>query len=153
VSRSTPEVKRRDFLGLASQGILIGAMGMAMVGLMKIMKPKVFPEVSTAFKIGKPDGFAVGSRTIIPDRNVMIVREGDSFCAISLVCTHLGCIVSPSEEGFACPCHGSKFDRAGTVKKGPAPKSLEWLEISRLPAGGLMVDASHPVPPGTKYTT
>lgn len=43
-------------------------------------------------------------------------------------CTHLGCIpVGESGEfgGWACPCHGSQFDTAGRIRKGPAPTNLE----------------------------
>lgn len=42
-------------------------------------------------------------------------------------CTHLGCIpVGESGDfgGWACPCHGSQFDTAGRIRKGPAPKNL-----------------------------
>ena len=42
-------------------------------------------------------------------------------------CTHLGCIPTEVEGGFggwACPCHGSVFDLAGRVVKGPAAENL-----------------------------
>ena len=42
-------------------------------------------------------------------------------------CTHLGCIpVGDSGEfdGWFCPCHGSQYDTAGRIRKGPAPKNL-----------------------------
>jgi ubiquinol-cytochrome c reductase iron-sulfur subunit len=47
-------------------------------------------------------------------------------------CTHLGCIpVGVDESGYIgefggwfCPCHGSHYDTAGRVRKGPAPKNL-----------------------------
>ena len=42
-------------------------------------------------------------------------------------CTHLGCIPTKVEEGaagWACPCHGSVFDVAGRVTKGPAAENL-----------------------------
>ena len=42
-------------------------------------------------------------------------------------CTHLGCIPTKVEEGakgWACPCHGSIFDLAGRVTKGPAAANL-----------------------------
>ena len=42
-------------------------------------------------------------------------------------CTHLGCIpVGESGEyhGWSCPCHGSQFDTAGRIRKGPAPTNL-----------------------------
>ncbi len=48
------------------------------------------------------------------------------------LCTHLGCVPlgqKPSEEkgeynGWFCPCHGSHYDTAGRIRKGPAPKNL-----------------------------
>lgn len=43
------------------------------------------------------------------------------------VCTHLGCV--PIGEagdfgGWFCPCHGSHYDTAGRIRKGPAPQNL-----------------------------
>ncbi len=48
------------------------------------------------------------------------------------VCTHLGCVPLGAAEGenkgdfggYFCPCHGSHYDVAGRVRKGPAPKNL-----------------------------
>jgi ubiquinol-cytochrome c reductase iron-sulfur subunit len=48
------------------------------------------------------------------------------------VCTHLGCVPlgnkpgDPKGEfgGWFCPCHGSSYDTAGRIRKGPAPKNL-----------------------------
>ena len=48
------------------------------------------------------------------------------------VCTHLGCVpqgqkstdVKGDFDGWFCPCHGSHYDSAGRVRKGPAPKNL-----------------------------
>ena len=42
-------------------------------------------------------------------------------------CTHLGCIPvgeSGDFDGWFCPCHGSHYDSAGRIRKGPAPKNL-----------------------------
>ena len=49
------------------------------------------------------------------------------------VCTHLGCVplgAGPGEVkgeygGYFCPCHGSVYDTAARIRKGPAPKNLE----------------------------
>ncbi len=48
------------------------------------------------------------------------------------ICTHLGCVPlgtkanEPRGEfgGWFCPCHGSQYDTAGRIRKGPAPKNL-----------------------------
>ena len=51
-------------------------------------------------------------------------REGNKLAAISTTCTHLGCIIGLSDTGFACPCHGSRFDPYGKVLNGPAIDDL-----------------------------
>ncbi|MCO4847303.1 MAG: ubiquinol-cytochrome c reductase iron-sulfur subunit [Yoonia sp.] len=43
------------------------------------------------------------------------------------VCTHLGCVPLGDEGDFGgwfCPCHGSHYDTAGRIRKGPAPRNL-----------------------------
>lgn len=44
------------------------------------------------------------------------------------VCTHLGCIPTARQDseggGWLCPCHGSVYDTAGRVRRGPAPENL-----------------------------
>ena len=43
------------------------------------------------------------------------------------VCTHLGCVPLDQKgdyNGWFCPCHGSHYDTAGRIRKGPAPKNL-----------------------------
>lgn len=46
-------------------------------------------------------------------------------------CTHLGCVpVGPAQGntgdfgGWYCPCHGSQYDTAGRIRKGPAPENM-----------------------------
>src|SRR5262249_46814718 len=43
------------------------------------------------------------------------------------VCTHLGCIPLGQQGefgGWFCPCHGSQYDTAGSIRKGPAPENM-----------------------------
>lgn len=52
------------------------------------------------------------------------------------VCTHLGCVPLGTAEGevkgefggYFCPCHGSHYDTAGRIRKGPAPANLQVPE-------------------------
>ena len=44
------------------------------------------------------------------------------------VCTHLGCVPLGDKgeyNGWFCPCHGSHYDTAGRIRKGPAPTNME----------------------------
>ena len=44
------------------------------------------------------------------------------------VCTHLGCVPLGNAGDFGgwfCPCHGSHYDSAGRIRKGPAPRNLD----------------------------
>jgi ubiquinol-cytochrome c reductase iron-sulfur subunit len=43
------------------------------------------------------------------------------------VCTHLGCIPLGEQGaygGWFCPCHGSQYDTAGRIRRGPAPENM-----------------------------
>ena len=43
------------------------------------------------------------------------------------ICTHLGCVPLGQQGeygGWFCPCHGSHYDTAGRIRKGPAPENL-----------------------------
>lgn len=43
------------------------------------------------------------------------------------ICTHLGCVPLGQQGeygGWFCPCHGSQYDTAGRIRKGPAPENL-----------------------------
>ncbi len=47
------------------------------------------------------------------------------------VCTHLGCVPLGEQgdyDGWFCPCHGSHYDSAGRIRKGPAPRNLDVPE-------------------------
>ena len=143
---------RRDFVGKCATGTFVGAVGLAAAGSLCGLKPSVLPDPSEQFKIGSATDFPVGSVKVFDKENVAVFSERDGLYAISLVCTHLGCIVSlNSKEGrFDCPCHGSKFTLEGKVTQAPAPKPLPWFKITPQPGGQLMVDKGISVESGTK---
>jgi ubiquinol-cytochrome c reductase iron-sulfur subunit len=66
-------------------------------------------------------------------------KEGKEQWLITMgVCTHLGCVPLGAGEGenkgefggYFCPCHGSSYDTAARIRKGPAPKNLEVPEYA-----------------------
>jgi len=68
-------------------------------------------------------------------------KEGHENWLITMgVCTHLGCVPLGAGEGevkgefggYFCPCHGSHYDTAARIRKGPAPTNLEVPEYAFL---------------------
>ena len=59
------------------------------------------------------------NRLVDPNRDILVM---------SGVCTHLGCVPvgdgAGDFGGWFCPCHGSHYDAAGRIRKGPAPENL-----------------------------
>jgi len=65
-----------------------------------------------------------------------VVGGKEEFLVMMGVCTHLGCVPignegdyavvegAQKEGGWFCPCHGSHYDTAGRIRKGPAPENL-----------------------------
>ena len=62
------------------------------------------------------------------DENRTLDEAGEWLVMIG-VCTHLGCVpignASGDFGGWFCPCHGSHYDTAGRIRKGPAPRNLD----------------------------
>jgi len=146
-----PMTRRRLLVWLSSVG-LFGSAAISAISNFLFIKPRATYGQPTRFAIGRPDSFAPGTRIALGDERVCVVRDGDKFAAISTTCTHLGCIVGVASTGFACPCHGSRFDQDGNVTGGPAPKPLAWYEVSLAPNGELQVDKGAEVPQGTYFS-
>ena len=142
------DVSRRSFVRL-TLGWLASAFAVvaSTAGTVRFLVPNVLFEPSQRFKAGKPDDFPDGSVTFMEDERVFLVRKGNTFRCLSSICTHLGCTVNRSDVGYHCPCHGSVFDEQGAVKGGPAPRGLDWFEVSLSKDKRLLVDKSQRVAP------
>jgi len=61
------------------------------------------------------------------DKNRTLDEKGEWLVMMG-VCTHLGCVPLGNGAGdfggWFCPCHGSHYDTAGRIRKGPAPENL-----------------------------
>lgn len=76
------------------------------------------------------------------DQNRTLDEAGEWLVMMG-VCTHLGCVPlgdAGDFDGWFCPCHGSHYDTAGRIRKGPAPTNLpipvaEFLDEATLKLG------------------
>lgn len=95
-------------------------------------KQPLFVRNLTPKEIAEADAVPV-STLRDPETLEQRTREGKKNWLITLgVCTHLGCVPLGAAEGesrgqfggYFCPCHGSQYDTAARIRKGPAPKNL-----------------------------
>ncbi|MBI5375736.1 MAG: ubiquinol-cytochrome c reductase iron-sulfur subunit [Candidatus Schekmanbacteria bacterium] len=145
------KIDRRTFIEKAGFYSFWLTLAASVAGVVKFLMPDVFDEPSTSFRLGKPEEFTKDGGTRLEDKNLMIFKDPEGLYAISAICTHLGCIVGETPAGFACPCHGSRFDKQGIVAGGPAPRNLPWFKIYLSPEGYLMVDTAATVTIGEKF--
>ena len=124
---------RRDFLKIFTN-FLFGLAGLlGLDGLARFFSYQPDPGPPTEFDLGDANNFLPGSRMILPDIPAVIYNNSGALVAYSLTCTHLGCTIEPEdEEDFACPCHGSRYTKDGSVLKGPANKPLRQLRLETL---------------------
>lgn len=151
-TQKTKGVSRRDFLGFASIGAIALSSIAALAGMLRLTKPNVYYEESKKVKIGMPENFPIGTAKKFDTQNFFVFADNDGLHAVSRVCTHLGCLVALTNDGFQCPCHGSVYSKDGKVIAGPAPRSLPWLKISQNIDGTLVVDAGKEIKTGTIFT-
>ena len=153
---------RRDFLLKLGTGAGVAAITVQAGASLRSLVPNVSYDAPTTVKLGPPSDYPDGLK-FLPDERLFIVRDGNTFHAVSAVCTHLGCTVRAEAlprpetltEGrqplrmthrFSCPCHGSKYRGDGTNVAGPAPKPLAWFRVSlSADDGQLVVDLADEV--------
>jgi ubiquinol-cytochrome c reductase iron-sulfur subunit len=72
-----------------------------------------------------------------------VMDEAGEWLVMVGVCTHLGCVpLGDAGEfgGWFCPCHGSHYDTAGRIRRGPAPRNMlvpvaEFVDESTIKLG------------------
>lgn len=127
-------------------GVLAAVVGFfgTMLAWTTSLVPRVLYEPSSRRRLGRPERLPEGS-TWFAEHRVFVVRAGTSFRALSGVCTHLGCTVGRSDQGYHCPCHGSVFTADGLNVAGPAPSPLPWRALEVGGDGTLIVDLASDV--------
>lgn len=146
------ELTRRRFLVATGSGsVIAGAIGF-LGATARYLFPNVLYEPPSRFPVGRPADFPIGEVTFLPERGLFVFNSVDGFYTISSMCSHLGCNVRyAAGEGFACPCHGSRFNLNGEVVAGPAPRPLTWFGLSLSPRAELVVDQRQVVDPTYRF--
>jgi ubiquinol-cytochrome c reductase iron-sulfur subunit len=128
VSQMAPSA---DVLAASSTEVDVGAIA-------AFRKQPLFVKRLTAEEIAaakKDDGTSMRDPATLAERT----KEGHEDILVTMgVCTHLGCVPLGAAEGenkgefggYFCPCHGSHYDVAGRIRKGPAPLNLMVPEYS-----------------------
>jgi cytochrome b6-f complex iron-sulfur subunit len=88
-----------------------------------------------------PQGDLSNAEAVYQPAVVAGMEEG--YVALYQKCVHLGCRVPwcQTSQWFECPCHGSKYNRVGEKKDGPAPRGLDRFALT-VTGGGIEVDTS-----------
>ena len=125
---------RREFLYYIWGASMALLLGQVTAGLLWFAYPRFREgEFGGSFPFSPDDLPAVGDAPeSVPSGRFHMARTANGLVALYGVCTHLGCVplgASQGEDkgefgGYFCPCHGSHYDTAGRIRKGPAPTNL-----------------------------
>ncbi|HET9771894.1 MAG TPA: ubiquinol-cytochrome c reductase iron-sulfur subunit [Acidimicrobiia bacterium] len=152
----TVGVNRRQFFNrsiVAAQSLVLGSFGLAVIGFLwpslsggfggkvragnlrdilgeiaEKKQPFYVPEarayVNPYPEAALPRAKAVYADSVLPGLEAGVI-------AIFQKCVHLGCRVPwcQTSQWFECPCHGSKYNRVGEKKGGPAPRGLDQFPV------------------------
>jgi cytochrome b6-f complex iron-sulfur subunit len=138
-------LSRRRFLKKAAW---ISALGAGILALVSALR-SIIPPTSRSgrkFTIGRLYDYPLNTYTRVDRHKIFVWRDHEGVRVLSAKCTHLGCIVNVTEQGFLCPCHGSRFDATGQALSGPAPKPLPCFKVALAPDGQLEVDRHRRIP-------
>lgn len=138
------KISRRNFIKGAIATLIVGELLFVLSGLFSKKKPQT--AVKDLFNAGNVGTFQ--KNQIYPFMSgffYLSVFDDGGLLAVSIKCTHLGCMVQANAEtlGFDCPCHASKFNKYGEVLSPPATRALDILPI-KIINGNVLVDTANP---------
>ena len=143
------QVSRRTLVGTTFWLGLGGALAASVGVLFDMLWPRGITGFGGIVAAGTVDQFPPGTKTPNPEGKFWLVnlteeQGGPGFLALWWKCPHLGCTV-PWRESFAfvnpdtgtekrgwfrCPCHGSTYTDAGVRVYGPAPRSMDRMQVT-----------------------
>lgn len=127
-------------LALATTEIDISAIAEGQSVIVKWRGKPVVVRNRTAKEVEEAKTFPVGDLIDPNARNANLPSDAlatdenraatgkENWLVMVQICTHLGCVPLGQQgeyDGWFCPCHGSEYDSAGRVRRGPAPQNME----------------------------
>ena len=126
--------------------VLGSSAGLLAVGSLPACQQKGSPPTGPV-SAGNTSSLQVGTLLIVG--NVAVGLDDQGVYGMSAICTHAGCYLDdnahPITAGLDCPCHGSQFDGAGNVTRGPAVDPLQHYLVTIAADGSITVDGSQAV--------
>ncbi len=144
-----PQVSRRGILRITFWTGLLAGLAVSTAAMIDMLYPRGIAGFGGIVSAGTTDHVAPGAKKEVPEGKFWLVnltaeQGGPGFLALWWKCPHLGCTV-PWKETFSfadpttgqekrgwfrCPCHGSTYDDAGVRVFGPAPRSMDRMELT-----------------------
>ncbi len=143
-------MKRRSFIGKAAIGLLTFTGAVAALSYLRQFYPRLAGE-KKRIVLDDPRKYPVDTFTFLEEHKLYVYRDHEGLKAVSAICTHLGCSLERSLDGFECPCHGSCYNNQGEVLSGPAPRNLAWYRVSRDADGKIVVNPGKSVSSEDKF--
>lgn len=121
-----------DVLAVSTTVVDISAIAVGMAVVVAFRSQPLFVRHLSAKEIAQANAVPL---SILRDAQTLAERTkaGKSEWLVTMgVCTHLGCVPLGARSGenrgqyggYFCPCHGSTYDTAARIRKGPAPRNL-----------------------------
>jgi cytochrome b6-f complex iron-sulfur subunit len=160
-------VSRRQFFNrgiVAAQSLVLGSFGLAVIGFLwpslsggfggkvragnlndivdqinEEKKPFYVPE-ARSYLVPYPKEALPKAKSVYADSLLPGMEAG--MVALFQKCVHLGCRVPwcQTSQWFECPCHGSKYNRVGEKKGGPAPRGLDRFPVEVAGGGAVTIN-------------
>jgi len=61
---------------------------------------------------------------------IYVHKNGESYKASLMLCTHKQCELNVTGATLSCPCHGAQFSKEGAVIQGPAETDLQHFTVT-----------------------
>jgi len=110
-------------------------------------KEPFYNAAAKVYIVPYPEEDLAKARAVYGDAPSVLTGMEDGFVALYQKCPHLGCRVPwcQTSQWFECPCHGSKYNRVGEKRGGPAPRGMDRFGME-VAGNAVLVDTAVVVP-------